>query len=115
LLGGWTPDRVELFEALPNLAGLGSFRADPYSQYKAEQRLRRAGCTIVAVYHSHPNGCGRLSTADEVLAVRSGALQVVAGLRCTCPDGRMIRGFRHDPSLGRILEIPVAGMGPGFR
>lgn len=51
---------------LPNIAGHHAFLADPYSQFQAEREIKRSGLEIVGIYHSHPDGCGCASPADEL-------------------------------------------------
>ena len=52
--------------ALPlrNIVSEGAFLADPYDQFKAEQEISSKALAILAIYHSHPDGCACLSDRD---------------------------------------------------
>jgi proteasome lid subunit RPN8/RPN11 len=47
-----------------------SFLADPYSQYRALQRLRAGKLTLLAIYHSHPGG-GVVPSAEDLAHAQS--------------------------------------------
>lgn len=70
---------VSLVVPLPNLAGLRSFFVEPYDQYLAEKRIKDSGLQLVAIYHSHPQGCSCMSETDLHFATRWDCIQVVIG------------------------------------
>src|SRR2546430_1200950 len=45
-----------------------SYFVEPWEQFRAEQKLARAGYEIVGVYHSHPQGEAVPSRTDRTLA-----------------------------------------------
>lgn len=67
LIGGTTDGYAREVIALPNLAGPHEFFADPFAQFQAERRFSQEGLSILAIYHSHPDGGTNLSEADKLL------------------------------------------------
>ena len=74
--------------ALCNLASGLAFFADPYDQYLAARKMRRAGERLIATFHSHPEGAARLSDADRRFVFEVAPTAVVVALNQT---GRRVR------------------------
>ena len=92
-----------------NLAGIGSFFVDPYSQYQALMQIRAGGHTPLAVYHSHPGGGVELSLLDQQFAVKVGLIQLVVALaRPHLPDIELgaywVSGLHHIEKVKVIIE-----------
>jgi [CysO sulfur-carrier protein]-S-L-cysteine hydrolase len=77
LLAGDVHGNVKLALHLKNLGGKQAFLADPYSQFQAERRLQNDGLQLIAIYHSHPEGCAHLSDLDIHYAKQWDCFQLV--------------------------------------
>jgi proteasome lid subunit RPN8/RPN11 len=68
LLGSYDGETAVVKEAYSatNAAGrYGSFAIADYERYRIERLALRLDLELIAVYHSHPRGDGRLSEADQ--------------------------------------------------
>jgi len=72
--------RATTLVPLPNIAGHHAFLADPYSQFQAEREIKRSGLEIVGIYHSHPDGCGCASPADELFGQAWDCVHLIVSL-----------------------------------
>jgi proteasome lid subunit RPN8/RPN11 len=88
---------------LINLGDARYFAADPYSQYRAENDVQRAGQTILGVYHSHPDGALELSAMDVYFA-RANVAQVLV-----TTTGETVKGIRAFAvgETGSSTDLPV--------
>jgi proteasome lid subunit RPN8/RPN11 len=58
-------ERVEMAFRIPNVERSPvRFRMEPVSQWRAFQRMERAGLDLLGIYHSHPQGPDRPSETD---------------------------------------------------
>jgi len=106
ILGGLPPRQVVEVIPLGNLAGPGQFLADPYEQYRAEQALRSAGLTPLAIYHSHPAGGVAPSALDVRFAAGLGLVQIVIALDCPGGAALDLKAFRLRE--GRPVEVDLS-------
>jgi proteasome lid subunit RPN8/RPN11 len=83
LVGGARPGRARSVHPLPNLAPLGAFFAEPYSQYEATRRIEAARERVIATFHSHPEGGASLSAEDRahLFAVAPTAIVIALQMR----------------------------------
>lgn len=67
---------------VPNAAGEPArrFRMDPRGQIEAMRRMREAGETLWAIYHSHPQGPARPSLRDLAEAAHPEAVHLIVSL-----------------------------------
>jgi proteasome lid subunit RPN8/RPN11 len=101
ILGGKDSDYALLAIALDNIAPPGSFLADPLKQFLAERRLRDARLQIVAIYHSHPHGCGEHSAVDRMFAKRRDCVYLVIAPECKCSEF-LVHAYRLNEDLTEI-------------
>jgi proteasome lid subunit RPN8/RPN11 len=97
---------VSLVIPLPNSAGQKSFFVEPYDQYLAEKRIEENRLELIAIYHSHPQGCACLSETDLHFAKRWDCFQVVIALSAHNDPSTQIKAFRLSPVHGQT-EIPI--------
>jgi len=90
LLAGPIPDIATVCRPLRSArSGSRGVIADPRDQYAAELWIQRSGMCVVALYHSHPDGCVHLSERDRELSMRRRETQIVVALRdCQVLDVR---------------------------
>ncbi len=72
---------VEMAAPLRNIAKQRAFFADPYQQFQAERAIQSRRLDVLAIYHSHPDGCACLSELDMAMATRWNCVQVVISLQ----------------------------------
>jgi proteasome lid subunit RPN8/RPN11 len=97
LLGGRPTGQVELALPLANIApGERRFIADPYSQYRALQRIEAGNLHVLAIYHSHPGGGVYPSVEDLAYARRWSCAHLVIALAESSAGGDRLRAFRFD-------------------
>lgn len=97
---------VSLVIALPNAAGQKSFFVEPYDQYLAEKRMKENRLELIAIYHSHPQGCACLSEIDLHFAKRWDCIQVVVAFGARNDLSTQIKAFRLSTADGPT-EIPI--------
>jgi proteasome lid subunit RPN8/RPN11 len=106
ILGGLPPRQVVEVIPLGNLAAPGHFLADPYEQYRAEQALRSAGLTPMAVYHSHPAGGAAPSALDVQFADGLDLVQIVIALEPSGGTAVDLKAYRlHE---GQPVEVDLS-------
>lgn len=110
MLGGLPSGHVSLALPLINLAGVGMFLADPYSQYLTEKQIASEGLSLLAIYHSHPGGGAYLSAVDCKFARLHDVVHVVIALaHGDCPlDARAYR-IQGDEVVSVALRINSDG------
>jgi proteasome lid subunit RPN8/RPN11 len=91
---------------LPNIAGHHTFLADPYSQFQAEREIKRSGLEIVGIYHSHPDGCGCASRADELFGQAWDCVHLIVSLSSRNTTTASISA--HRIIEGQAVPIPLA-------
>jgi [CysO sulfur-carrier protein]-S-L-cysteine hydrolase len=96
--------RVEMALPLRNIAPQGSFLADPYDQFLAERDIQSRGLDVLAIYHSHPDGCACLSELDLAMATHWNCVQVVIALR-TKVKTVQLRAHRLDGTSLTEVEL----------
>jgi len=80
LLGG-RDGRATAFYELPNADGSAEHYAmRPEDQFAAIKTMRRAGLTLLAIWHSHPATPARMSEEDLRLAYTPGVVYIVSSL-----------------------------------
>lgn len=99
-----TKSTVEKALPLPNLAPQGAFLADPYEQYLAERSMQSDAVDVLAIYHSHPDGCTCLSDLDAQLAARWSCVHVVISLQASTKTVQ-VRG--HQLIGSRLSEVEL--------
>ena len=104
LIGGRPSGEVVELIALPNASGPGTFIADPYSQFRAEKRLKEAGLVVVGVYHSHPGGGAQLSETDQHFAAKGLVHVVISFADSHSPDVK-VHGYRVTQSA--VADVPI--------
>lgn len=82
-----------------------AFVADPYSQFQAERQILSVGSTLVAVYHSHPDGGPSLSDDDILLTPTNVQVHVVVAFPVSEPQNIIIRAYRI--INGNPLEVSI--------
>ena len=103
LVGG-KQNHAQVALPLRNLAGERAFLADPYDQFRAERALQSQGLDLLAIYHSHPEGCACLSDVDLALANDWSCIQIVVAIESRTSAARL-RGYRI---VGAVpSEIPL--------
>ena len=80
------------------------FFASPEDLFAAIRRMRAAGETLLAIYHSHPRGPARPSPTDIELAFYPGALHLIISLA----PRPMARAFEIRGQRVTEVEITVA-------
>lgn len=81
------------------------FRMDPQGQIDAMRRLREAGETLFAIYHSHPHADARPSARDLAEAAYPDALYLIISLNT---EGVLeMRGFRLDNGDFTPVQITI--------
>ena len=79
------------------------FTLVPAEQFSVIRKLRAAGQTMLAVYHSHPASPARPSEEDIRLAFASDVVYVILSLED--PDAADIRGFYIENNL--VTSVPI--------
>lgn len=74
-------DSAEALFPLKNLAPDRSFFADPYEQYLAFKEIANKGQTLIATFHSHPEGGAVLSDFDCKYVFEVAPIAIVLALR----------------------------------
>ncbi len=105
LLGGDAEGTIKKWIPLPNLAGLGSYLADPRAQYGAFRQFKSEGIEPIAVYHSHPGGGIRLSAEDLKFARQLPFIQVVIAL--ARPYNLRVEVAAYQLTESDLREVPV--------
>lgn len=103
LLGG-RQSNVHMSLALKNVAREGMFLADAYDQFRAEKAIGSKGMEILAIYHSHPDGCVRLSDLDIAFAKHWKCTHIVISLDTQMRRARL-RGYSVFDQLP--TEVPL--------
>jgi proteasome lid subunit RPN8/RPN11 len=98
--------RAETLIPLPNIAGYRAFLAEPYSQFQAEREIKRSGLEIVGIYHSHPDGCGCASPADELFGQAWDCVHLIVSLSSRNTTGASISA--HRIIEGQAVPITLA-------
>jgi [CysO sulfur-carrier protein]-S-L-cysteine hydrolase len=101
LLGGCWPEVVSVYR-LRNVAPdpLVAYEADPEELFDAQRRMRAAGQSLLAIYHSHPRAPDPVpSPADVKLAFYPAAVYLIIGFGTD--DAPVIRAFRIFEREGR--------------
>jgi proteasome lid subunit RPN8/RPN11 len=86
-------DHVEMAMPLRNIARHRAFLANPYDQFQAERAIQSKGLELLAIYHSHPDGCACLSDLDVATARHWSCVHLVISLQ-TKPRSIHLRGYR---------------------
>jgi len=97
---------VSVVIPLPNSAGQKAFFVEPYDQYLAEKRIKENRLELIAIYHSHPQGCACLSEIDLHFAKRWDCIQVVIAMSAPDRLSTQVKAFRPLPAHGPA-EIPI--------
>jgi [CysO sulfur-carrier protein]-S-L-cysteine hydrolase len=109
LLGGDADGRVLLVKRLKNIAGRRSFLADPFEQFQAERSLKRRGLSLIAVYHSHPEGGAQLSADDLAFASLRPVLHVIIALARAPVLADEIQAYRIKDGIPIAIKIYSEG------
>jgi proteasome lid subunit RPN8/RPN11 len=108
LLGGRAGGSVDVALPLGNIASNDrAFVADPYSQYKALQRLESDDHDLLAIYHSHPGGGLEPSPEDLVYARRWPCAHLIVALTDSIGGRARFAAFRHVPDGIEHVAIRV--------
>jgi proteasome lid subunit RPN8/RPN11 len=102
LLGGADRKLVRVCLPLTNVFAGPRYWADPFSQWRALQELKRVGLIPIAVYHSHPEGGVTLSAEDRKYARDLALAQVVVSVR----HQHITVAVFNVASNGDVSEIP---------
>ena len=79
------------------------FLADPIDQWKAEKVIGNNQLTLVAVYHSHPNGGTDLSRFDRECIVGSRLMSVILAFDASQSDVSSVAAYQWTGgSIGRV-------------
>lgn len=105
LLAGSSDGQVTRIFPLPSHGGSRTFFADPYAQYLAEKEIERSGLTILAIYHTHPDGGPSLSKEDLEFANAWDCAHLVIAVDSTLGKVRAMRAFAI--VAGAVVEVPV--------
>ena len=97
---------VSLVIPLPNSAGQKNFFVEPYDQYFAEKQMKENQLELIAIYHSHPQGCACLSETDLYFAKRWDCIQIVIAIAAGNDPSTEVKAFRLLPAHGPT-EIPI--------
>jgi len=97
--------RPERFYPVANVAERPGelFRMDPAGQIDAMRRMREAGETLFAIYHSHPHAPARPSARDLQEAAYPDALYLIASL--DTKGVLELRGYRLADGVAE--EVPL--------
>jgi [CysO sulfur-carrier protein]-S-L-cysteine hydrolase len=101
LLGGRWPSAASIYR-LRNVAPDPSvaYEADPEELFDAQRRMRAAGESLIAIYHSHPRASDPVpSPADVKLAFYPAAVYLIIGFGRE--DAPVMRAFRIFEREGR--------------
>lgn len=88
------------------------YAMDPNEQFRALEELSSAGCELVGIYHSHPEGPAVPSPVDLEEARwpgtaepnYPGAVQVIVSLRD--PAAPVVRGYA--PDAGAFVDVAIS-------
>jgi len=97
-------NHVEKALPLRNIAGHQAFLADPYDQFQAERAIQSQGLEMLAIYHSHPDGCACLSDLDIAMARHWSCVHLVIALQ-TKPKTIHLRGYRLAGASPTAVEL----------
>ena len=103
LLGG-RQNKVHMALALKNVAREGVFLANAYDQFRAEKAIGSKGMEILAIYHSHPDGCVCLSDLDIAFAKNWQCTHIVISLDTQMRRAR-IRGYSVSGQLPTEVHL----------
>jgi len=81
---------VQRVSPLRNVAATGSFFADPYDQFLVQRAIRDARLELLAIYHSHPDGCTCLSDLDKAFATPWPCAQLIVALDTKGKTARLL-------------------------
>jgi len=101
-----TGSQVRKAFALRNLGGQHSFLAHPCDQFQAEMAMRSQGMDILAIYHSHPDGCVCLSDFDRVMAMPWKCAQLIIGVDTRSKEAKLA-GYRLSGHLPVEIDVRV--------
>lgn len=94
---GFLAGREATAESVVELDHIGDdrrFLVTPQSQFLAERQIRQRGLSILALFHSHPDGGTHLSPEDIAFAARQSWLQVVVAIPSADPSGYRLGVWR---------------------
>jgi proteasome lid subunit RPN8/RPN11 len=104
---GGTASRVDaLRNIVPPPESMRYFLADPYDQFLAERRIAAAGCQLVGIYHSHPDGGASMSSDDIDAQGRQSCLKVIVAFPVANPSAVVVRAFGM--SRNKPIEVPIS-------
>lgn len=98
--------RADRLFPLRNIAAGRAFLADPLSQFRAEREIERRGLKIVAIYHSHPDGCSCASPADLLFASAWDCVHLIVALNSRDPSDPLIGAYRMVE--GKPVKVPLS-------
>ena len=81
------------------------FRMDPKAQIDAMRRMRDAGETLFAIYHSHPHGPATPSAEDLAQAAYPEALYLIVSLQA--PEAAQLRAFWLRGGQAEPVELQI--------
>jgi proteasome lid subunit RPN8/RPN11 len=93
---------------LTSVGGARSFFVDPYAQFQAEIEIARSGLSILAIYHTHPDGGARLSATDIEFARNWDCAHVVIAVDSRRSLIREIRAYAISAETVSEVEISEA-------
>jgi proteasome lid subunit RPN8/RPN11 len=99
-------DVTEILD-LPNLAPPGRFMADPRAQFLAEKRILAMDWTVLALWHSHPDGGSVLSPADLLHASAWGCAHAVMGFDVRAPHRFRLAAYAIRDNCLVPLEVKI--------
>ena len=81
------------------------FEMDPKAQIDAMRRMRDAGETLFAIYHSHPRGPATPSAEDLAQAAYPEALYLIVSLQA--PESAQLRAFWLRGGQAEPVELQI--------
>ncbi len=111
LLSGPRPGVADAFVPLPNRVSGPGFAVHPRDQFDALMAMRRLGRSLVATFHSHPNGAAAPSDLDLRFLGQWPCPHVIAAVRRGDARPDEIAAFSIGGGAWRGIRLRIVGGG----